>query len=123
MDWLHSYYASVNYRFRIFHFQFPDEQILEWKGSSLTLTSRFISYLNARKMIPKGYLYHFVLDKDFRYETQTLESFPVVSEFQNLFLEDLPRVSLKRKIDFGIDLPLYTHPIFYSSLQNVYIRA
>uniref|UniRef100_M1DMG2 Gag-pol protein n=1 Tax=Solanum tuberosum TaxID=4113 RepID=M1DMG2_SOLTU len=45
MNWLHSCYASVDYRTRIVHFQFPDEPILEWKGSRLTPMGRFISYL------------------------------------------------------------------------------
>ena len=35
-DWLHSCYASVHCRTGIVHFQFPDEPIIEWKGSSLT---------------------------------------------------------------------------------------
>ena len=35
MNCLDSCYASVDCRTRIVHFQFPDEPILEWKGSSL----------------------------------------------------------------------------------------
>ena len=53
MDWLHSCYASVDYRTRIVHFQFQDESILEWRGSRLAPMGRFISYLTARKMISK----------------------------------------------------------------------
>ena len=35
IDWFHSCYALVDYRTSIVCFQFPDEPILEWKGSSL----------------------------------------------------------------------------------------
>ena len=35
MDWLHSCYALFDCRIRIVRFQFLDEPILEWKGSSL----------------------------------------------------------------------------------------
>ena len=64
MNCLHSCYALVDYRTRIVHFQFPDEPILEWKGSSLVPMGRFIFYLKARKMISKGYLDHLVRVKD-----------------------------------------------------------
>ena len=90
MDWLHSCYALVDCRTRIVYFQFPDEPILEWKGSSLVTMGRFISYLKARKMISKGYLYHIIWAKDSRHETPSLESVPVVCEFPEVFPEDLP---------------------------------
>ena len=72
MDGLHSCYASIDCRTRIVSFQFPDEQILEWKGTSLAPMGRFISYLKARKIISKGYLYHLVRVKDFILETLDL---------------------------------------------------
>ena len=62
-------------------------------------------------MISKGYLYHLVQVKDSSLETPTLESVPVVSEFLEVFSEDLPRVSPEREIDIGIDLLTDTHPI------------
>ena len=65
IDWLNSCYASVDCRTRIVYFQFPDEPILEWKGSILAPMGRFISYLKDRKMISKGYLYHLVRVKVF----------------------------------------------------------
>ncbi|KAH0637947.1 hypothetical protein KY290_036496 [Solanum tuberosum] len=111
MDWLHSCYASVDCRTRIVRFQFLDEPILEWKGSSLAPMGRFISYLKARKMISKGYLYHLVRVKDSSSESPTLESVPVVNEFPEVFPDDLPEVPPKREIDFGIDLLPDTQPI------------
>ncbi|KAH0721575.1 hypothetical protein KY285_005148 [Solanum tuberosum] len=62
MDWLHSYYISVDCRTRIVRFQFTDEPILEWK----------------------------VWVKDSNSETPTLESVLVVNEFPEVFPEDLP---------------------------------
>ena len=65
---------------------------------------RFISYLKARKMISKGYLYHLVRVKDSSLKTPTLESVPVVCEFPKVFPKDIPRVPPEREIDFGIDI-------------------
>ncbi|XP_069147059.1 uncharacterized protein [Solanum lycopersicum] len=112
MDWLYYSYASIDCRTRIFHFQFPEEPILECKGSSLMPMGRFISYLKARKIISKGYLYHLVRVKDSSSETPTLESVPVVCEFPELFQEDLPGVPPEREIDFGIDILPNTQPIY-----------
>uniref|UniRef100_M1AKE8 Retrotransposon protein n=1 Tax=Solanum tuberosum TaxID=4113 RepID=M1AKE8_SOLTU len=107
-DWLHSCYASVNCRTRIVHFQFLDEPILKWKGSSLAPMGRFISYLMARKMISKGYIYHLVRVKNSSSESPTLESVPVVNEFPKVFPEVfpdvLPGVPPGREIDFGFDV-------------------
>ncbi|WMV38342.1 hypothetical protein MTR67_031727 [Solanum verrucosum] len=111
MDWLHSCYALVDCRTRIVRFQFPDEPILEWKGSSLALMGRFISYLKARKMISTGYLYNLVWVKDSSSETPTLKSVPVVNEFSEVFPDDLFGVPPEREIDFGIDLLPDTQPI------------
>ena len=75
MDWLDSCYASVDCRTSIVRFQFPDEPILEWKGSILATMDRVISYLKARKMISKVYLYYLVWVKDSNSETQLLRHF------------------------------------------------
>ena len=64
MDWLHSCYDLVDCRTRIVCLQFPHEPILEWQGRSLAPMGRFISYLNAKNVISKGYIDHLVRSKD-----------------------------------------------------------
>ncbi|XP_075076822.1 uncharacterized protein LOC142163434 [Nicotiana tabacum] len=111
MDWLESCYAIVGCRTKIVSFEFPGEPVLEWKGDAVTPRGRFISYLNARKMISKGYIYHLVQVKDADAQIPTLKSVPIVNDFPEVFPEDLPGVSPDREIDFGIDLLPGTKPI------------
>ncbi|KAF3685722.1 hypothetical protein FXO37_00334 [Capsicum annuum] len=80
MDCLHSFYATVNSKNRIVQFQFPNEPILEWKGSVSIFRVQLISYLWARKMISKGCVYHLVHVKDSSSETPSLESVPFINE-------------------------------------------
>ena len=72
---------------------------------------RFISYLKAKKRICKCYLYNLVRDNDSILETSSLNSVPIVYEFQEVFPKDLPGVPPEREIDFGIDLLPDTQPI------------
>ena len=89
MDWLHSYYATVDYKNRIVQFQFSNKPILEWRGSTLSFRGQLISYLQARKMISKGYVYHLVYVKDFSSESPSLELIPVVNEYSDVIPKDL----------------------------------
>ncbi|XP_075099111.1 uncharacterized protein LOC142175991 [Nicotiana tabacum] len=100
MDWLESCYATVGCRTKIVSFEIPGEPVLEWKGDVVAPRGRFISYLKARKMISKGYIYHLVRVKDADAQIPTLQSVPIVNEFPEVFPEDLPRVPPDREIDF-----------------------
>ena len=80
---------------------------------------RFISYLKARKMISKGYLYHLVWVKNSSSETQILESILLVGEFQEISSKDLHEVSLEREIDFGIDLQPISIPLYRIAQQSL----
>ena len=55
MDWLHSYYASLDCQTCKVVFRFPGESVIEWEGGSLDPRERFISYLRARRLIFKGF--------------------------------------------------------------------
>ncbi|WMV57921.1 hypothetical protein MTR67_051306 [Solanum verrucosum] len=86
----------VDCRNRVIKFQFPNDPVLKWKGSSTLPKVRFISYL-------KGYLYHVLRVNDYNLKTPSLSSFTIVPEFLEVFLDDLPEVPPNRKIEFGID--------------------
>ncbi|XP_070045660.1 uncharacterized protein [Nicotiana tomentosiformis] len=73
----------TDWRAKIVRFQFPNEEVLGWKGSSSSLV-----------------------------EPPPLQSVPVVRQFPEVFPDDLPGLSPERIIDFGIDLIPGTQPIF-----------
>ena len=62
-------------------------------------------------MISKGCLYYIVRVQDLDSEVPPIESVPVVSEFAEVFRNDLPIIPLERHTDFGIDLMPDTNPI------------
>ena len=72
---------------------------------------RFISYLKARKLVSKGCIYHLVRVNDSSVEIPHFQSVPIVREFPEVFLDDLPGIPPEREIDFGIDLIPDTRPI------------
>uniref|UniRef100_A0A1U7YRA6 Uncharacterized protein LOC104247112 n=2 Tax=Nicotiana sylvestris TaxID=4096 RepID=A0A1U7YRA6_NICSY len=111
MDWLASCYANVDCRTKMVRFQFPGEPVIEWKGNIATPKGRFISYLKARKMISKGYIYHLVRVRDAEAKPPTLQSIPVVNEFPDVFPDELPGLPPEREIEFSIDVLPDTQPI------------
>ncbi|XP_070015985.1 uncharacterized protein [Nicotiana sylvestris] len=111
MDWLSSCYAMLDCHAKIVRFQFPNEEVIEWKSSSASLVGKFIFYLKAQRMIGKGclaYLAHIINPES---EPPVLQSVPIVREFPEVFPDDLPGLPPERIIDFGIDLMPDTQPI------------
>lgn len=62
-------------------------------------------------MIYKGRIYHIVRVMDVDFEVHFLDSVPVLSEFSEVFPNDLIEIPPERQINFGIDLLQNTQPI------------
>ena len=92
-------------------FKKPGYPELEFEGDGKILPTCVISALEAKKLLHKGYesyLAH-VIDKS-SFEV-TLDNVPIVCEFLDVFLEDLPGLSPNRELEFGIKLLLDSAPI------------
>ncbi|XP_070039267.1 uncharacterized protein [Nicotiana tomentosiformis] len=89
----------------------PELPRLEWKGSYVSTSSRVISFLEARHMVEKGCLAYLAYARDTTAESLMINSVPVVREFADVFLSDLPGMPPDHDIDFCIDMALGTQPI------------
>ena len=92
-------------------FNFPNEPVYEWKGPNCIPRDNIIFCLKACKMISKGYLYQITRVQDLDSLIHPIESVPVVSEFPDVFPNDLPGIPPEREIYFGINFVLETNPI------------
>ena len=89
IDWLHEFYASIDCRTRVVKLQYPTEFTLEWKEGYSICTGQFVSYLRAWKMISKRCIYHIIKVRDVESLTPFLDLVLVVSEFLQVFFDNL----------------------------------
>ncbi|XP_070018815.1 uncharacterized protein [Nicotiana sylvestris] len=64
MDWLSPYYAILDCYAKAVTLAMLEFPRLEWKGSSVSTSSRVISFLKARHMVEKGYLGYLAYVRD-----------------------------------------------------------
>ncbi|XP_070055260.1 uncharacterized protein [Nicotiana tomentosiformis] len=108
MDWLSPYHAILDCHAKNVTLAMPELAKLEWKGSSVSISSRIISFMKTRHMVEKGYLAYLTYVRDTTAETPVIDSVPVVREFSDF---DLPSMPPDRDIDFFINLAPGTQPI------------
>ena len=114
MDWLDANYASMDCFRKEVIFRRPGLPVVVFYGERRRAPSGLISAISARCLLQKGctgYLAHIV---DTRSSEIGLEDVPVVRDFLDVFLDDLPGFPPEREIDFPIDLVPDTAPISLS---------
>ncbi|XP_070017982.1 uncharacterized protein [Nicotiana sylvestris] len=100
MDWLSPYHAVLDCHAKTVTLVMPELPRLEWKGSSVSTSSRVISFLKARHMVEKGCLTYLAYVRDTTAESPTINLVPVVWEFADVFPSDLPVMPSDHDIDF-----------------------
>jgi hypothetical protein len=104
MDWLAANYASVDCCSKKVKFQILGAMEFSFVGSGASITPCVISALQARRMLRKGCRRYLATVRDTQQDELKLENIPIVSEFPEVFPEDLPRLPPDREIEFSIDL-------------------
>jgi hypothetical protein len=104
MDWLESHEAILNYKTKglILVDDMGQRRVIVGWNQGVSL--RFVSSLQLQKSMHKGYKLYAILALNEKGVAEGLEHLLVVREFANVFLEELPRMSLERELDFTIDL-------------------
>ncbi|XP_070053442.1 uncharacterized protein [Nicotiana tomentosiformis] len=112
IDWLSPYYVILEYHAKTVKLAMPGLPRLEWRSTLDYNPSSVISFLKAQWMVEKGFDAYPAYVRDVSVDTTTIESVPVVSDYPDVFLANLPDMSPDKDNDFGIDLLPGTQSIF-----------
>ncbi|XP_070026655.1 uncharacterized protein [Nicotiana sylvestris] len=111
MYWLSPYHAILDCHAKIVTLAILELPRLEWKGSSISTSSRVISFLKARHLVEKGCLAYLTYVRDTTAGSPMIDPVPVVREFADVFSSNLLSMPPDRDINFCIDLAPGTQPI------------
>ena len=111
MDWLSVHHAVLDCFNKVVTLSIPGKPVIRYQRDCSVVSPCLISALTARKLLAKGCqgILAYVLDT--KMKVPDLEEIPVVKDFPDVFLEELPGLPPDREIEFGIDVPLGTQPI------------
>ena len=119
MNWLSCHHASVDCYKKLVEFDLPGGSKISFQGEYRFFFSNVISSITAKRLLRKGcqaYLAHMI---DTKLEGPKLEGIFIVSEFSDIFPEELPGLPPEREIEFSIELQPSTPPLS----QAPYIMA
>ncbi|XP_071925875.1 uncharacterized protein [Coffea arabica] len=105
------YHARVDCRMKVVEFCIPGEATLKLDVRGMIASSTLISGIRARKLLScgaRGYLAFLINTPG---EKIKLEDMPVISEYPDVFSEELESLPPEREIEFKVDLVPGTTPI------------
>ncbi|WMV08141.1 hypothetical protein MTR67_001526 [Solanum verrucosum] len=111
LTWLSPYYIVLNCNTKSVTPEILGREKLEWEGVYKSKHAKIISTIRARKLVGQCFLAYLVHIRDVKVESLSIESIPVVSEFREVFPNDLSGMPPYRDIDFCFDLEPGTRPI------------
>ncbi|WMV29212.1 hypothetical protein MTR67_022597, partial [Solanum verrucosum] len=101
MTWLSPYYAMLNCNTKSVTLKILGREKLEWEGMYKPKQAKIISSIWASKLVEQGCLAYLAHVRDVEIEAPSIGSIPVVSEFSEVFPNDLP--DLKAQIQERLD--------------------
>ncbi|XP_052878879.1 uncharacterized protein LOC128285422 [Gossypium arboreum] len=104
MDWLANHDVIVNCGSKYIELKCIDGEILRVDSSELNTPLVMITSIRAQKFMRKGYEAYLALFLNTRESDLKIESVPIVREYPDVFLEELPGLPPVREVEFGIKL-------------------
>jgi hypothetical protein len=110
-DWLETHEAILNCKTKGLNLIDDEGQRRVVVGRNQRVSLQIVSSLQLRKNMRKGCKPYAILALNEKGVAEGLEHFPMVKEFADVFLEELPGMPPERELEFTIDLKPGTEPI------------
>ena len=104
MDWLSQHQAIVDCRMKRVTLRTPNEDEVTFIGERSNHLSNVISTATARTMVRKGCEAYLAYVSDTVKARPSVSDIPTVSDFPDVFPEELPRLPPHREIELAIDV-------------------
>ena len=111
MDWLSSHFASLDCHDKVVKFSFPNCPAFIFQGDRSDIATSLISAIRAQRLMMKGCQAFLAMVKDLNEDVPDMARVPIVSEFPDVFPEELPGLPPDREVEFCIDVIPETQPI------------
>nr|XP_027075932.1 uncharacterized protein LOC113699786 [Coffea arabica] len=111
MDWLAHYHTRVDCRMKVVEFYIPGEATLKLDVKGMIASSALISGIRVRKLLSRGAHGYLAFLINTPREKIKLEDMSVISEYPDVFPEELEFLPPEREIEFKVDLVPGTTPI------------
>ncbi|KAL8148639.1 hypothetical protein AgCh_005848 [Apium graveolens] len=102
MDWLSLYKESIDCKKKRVVMYTTNNVRISYQGQKLD--KKFLSVLQANKLLKQGYEAYLAHVVDTKKETPTLDEIPIVREYPDVFLEEFSGLPPDHEIEFSIDL-------------------
>nr|GFA27008.1 putative reverse transcriptase domain-containing protein [Tanacetum cinerariifolium] len=103
MDWLSKYHAKILCDEKVVHILIDGETLII-RGDRSKTRLNLISCIKTKRYISRGCQIFMIQVMEKKSDEKRLEDIPVVKEFPDVFLKDLPGLPPVRQVEFQIDL-------------------
>ena len=123
MNWLVENHTSIDCRKKEVIFSPLSGPNFKFKGTCIGPTPKLVSMMKDKRLVQQGGWAILACVIDVRGKEKILDTVPVVNEFSDLFLEDLPGIPSSRAIDFAIELEPEIEPISMAPVELKELKA